>query len=340
MSESTAMTVAAPVSVGGMTQEAYDRQEGFRQDLERNLPQILAVLPKGVRAEVMTSTAMTAALDNPKLLDCSPLSLFRAVLKAATLGLRIGETCDLVPIGAKAECWVRVRGVVDLAVRAGAIRWAREGYVCEGDEFEHEERAEGTHFRHKAISTPESDGSNVTHVYAMVVLRDGTRIFEVWTMARCQEHKRRFAKDTKPGSVWDKHPLPMYAKSVVKAALRFAPLSPEVKGAMAAGDEVEGTFEVISDPSRALASASSALDALALMDGDGGHEDASTAPTMTLAVAEQMQVRGKALKDIKTPRVAEIASWAEGEGNAKLAMACEIVLADREDKASSEAIAA
>ena len=336
MSESTAITVAAPVAVAGISQDQYDRQESFRQDLERNLPQIIAVLPKGVRHEVLTSASMTAALDNPKLLDCSPLSMFRAVLKAATLGLRIGEQCDLVPIGGKVECWVRVRGVVDLAVRAGAIRWAREGYVCAGDEFEHEERAEGTHFRHRALSEPKADASNVTHVYATIVLRDGTRVFEVWSMARCLEHKKRFAKDTKAGSVWDKHPLPMFAKSVVKAALRFAPLSPDVRSAMGAGDEVEGSYEVVGDPAKALASASSALDALALMDGSQDADASRDGSTTTLVDAEAMAVRGKPLRDIKTPRLTEIRAWAVENDNVRLAMSCDIVLAAREDAALSD----
>ncbi|MFK5282528.1 recombinase RecT, partial [Lacticaseibacillus paracasei] len=81
------------------------------------------------------------------------------------------------------------------------------------------------------------------------------------------EHKKRHAKDTKPGSVWDKHPLPMMAKTVVKAALRFAPLSPDVRGVMAEGDDIpEGSMEMVTDPSAALALASGAFDALDAMD--------------------------------------------------------------------------
>lgn len=349
MSETTVVAlVPEPIAVTGISQAQYDRQAAFRDDLERNLPQILAVLPKGVRAEALAAASMTAALDNPKLLDCSPVSMMRAVLKMATLGLRIGETCDLVPIGSKVECWVRVKGVVDLAVRAGAIRWAREGFVCEGDHFEHEERGEGTHFVHRAHATPKADGSNLTHVYAIVVLKDGTRVFEVWSIDRVLEHKKRHAKDTKPGSVWDKHPLPMMAKSVVKAALRFAPLSPDVRGVMAAGDDIgDGTFEVVSDPSRALASMAGAMDALALLD-DG--TDTPAPEPMTLADAEAMTLPGndkawgghggKRLAECKDSLLTSVVAWIgkDAERAAKfaaLAVACEIVMAARQDDDAS-----
>lgn len=341
-----------PLSVSGISQSQFDRQSAFREDLERNMPQILAVLPAGVRGEALAAASMTAALDNPKLLDCSPVSMMRAVLKMATLGLRIGETCDLIPVdsqkhGKRVECWVRVKGVVELAVRAGAIRWAREGYVCTGDQFEHDERDTGTHFVHRANTAPASDGSNLTHVYAIIVLKDGTRVFEVWPIARVLEHKRRFAKDTKPGSVWDKHPLPMMAKSVVKSALRFAPLSPEMRQALSAGDESipDGSMETVDDPTQALALASGALDALAGMDFDDDADDEpEVLPPLTLESARAMILPGKPeafggrggqpLANLSHKKLAAVFKWASPkEEFARLAAACDILLAQPEPAA-------
>ena len=337
------MTLPEPISVSGMKPELFEKHAAFKDELERNLPQIMAVLPQGVRAQAMASATMTAALDNPKLLDCSPISLMRAVLKMATLGLRIGETCDLVPIGAKAECWVRVKGVVELAIRSGAIRWAREGFVCEGDEFEHEERGDGTHFRHKALTTPKLDGSNLTHVYAVLTLPNGGRVFEVWPIARVLEHKAKHAKDTGPGSVWAKHPLPMMAKTVVKAALRFAPLSPELRSAIAAGDDIpEGSFEVIANPETALSNAASALDALEQLGAGAAGPD-----TMTLADAEAMAIPGKTeawgghggqrIGDLKTSLLGSVHQWIDKDPTrqtkfAAVKLAVGIVLDDRADR--------
>lgn len=353
MTESTAVArVPMPVAVAGISQKHYDQMDAFRQDLEHNLPAIRAVLPAGVKAEGLASTALTALMDNPKLLDCTALSLFRAVYKAAALNLRIGETCDIVgPIKGKAECWVRVKGVVDLAKRAGAIQWAREGYVCEGDEFEYEERSEGTHFRHRPAGTPRKDGSNVTHIWAKLVLPSGLAVYEVWPMERCLAHRARFAKDTKPGSAWAEHPLAMMAKSVVKAALRFAPLSPVMLQAISAGDESDALSDTLmaDDPQRALTSG--ALEALDELDADGDGADDAHAP-MTLDEAESTPLPGtssawgghggRPLGTLKDALLSQALRWVRGDAEreakfGRVGLACEIILAAREDAAESQA---
>jgi recombination protein RecT len=253
MSDGTAVMIPEPMAVTGVSQMVYDKQTAFRTELEAAMPQLLAVVPKGVRANALASAALTAALDNPTLLDCEPLSMVRAVYKVAALGLRIGETADLVPTkkGQRqlAECWVRVKGTVELAIRSGAVQFVREGFVVDGDEFEHEERADGTHFRHKSHGTPALDASNVSHVYAIVTLRSGARVYEVWTRERVLSHKAKYAKNTRDTSPWNTHPLGMWAKCVVRAALRFAPLSPEVREAISEGDS---PLPETGDPTEAL----------------------------------------------------------------------------------------
>jgi len=341
VSESTALTIPAPVSLPGIRQDQYDRQEAFRQQLEANLPQIMAALPKGVRAEVMTSVAMTAALDNPALLDCTPLSMFRSVLKMASLGLRHGETCDLVPIKGKAECWVRVRGIVELAMRAGSIKWAKEGFVCEGDTFEFEERAEGTHFRHVPLGTPKHDGSNVTHIYALVTLPNGSRVFEVWTKDRVLAHKAKNVRNIKQDSPWNTHPLAMMAKTVIKQALRFASLSPELRTAIAAGDDVgEGTFEVMptaGDPTKALAAVSGSLDQLERMDTAIIEDDEPTRMTLDQALA--YTVNGKRLAELTDAQLAAVLDSARAKGNAARQLAAEIVIGARADAEATDELA-
>ena len=271
MSEQTAVAIPEPMAITGVSQSVYDKQTAFRTELEAAMPQLLAVVPKGVRANALASAALTAALDNPTLLDCEPLSMVRAVYKVAALGLRIGETADLVPTkkGNRqlAECWVRVKGTVELAIRSGAVQFVREGFVVDGDEFEHEERADGTHFRHKSHGTPALDASNVSHVYAIVTLRSGARVYEVWTRERVLAHKAKYAKNLRDTSPWNTHPLGMWAKCVVRAALRFAPLSPEVRDAINEGDT---PLPETSDPTEALRAGAGLM---ALGAGDAPDDD-------------------------------------------------------------------
>lgn len=343
MSEQTGVMIPEPMAVVGVSQGLYDKQLAFREQLTAAMPQLLAVVPKGVRAQALASAALTAALDNPTLLECEPLSMVRAVYKVAALGLRIGETADLVPTkkGGRqlAECWVRVKGTVELAIRSGAVQFVREGFVVDGDEFEHEERADGTHFRHRSHGTPALDASNVTHVYAIVTLKSGARIYEVWTRERVLAHKQKYAKNLKDTSPWNTHPLGMWAKCVVRAALRFAPLSPEVRDAISEGDTplIEDN-----DPTQAL-QAGAGLLAL----GAGNADDT----ILTLADAEAMVLPGRdgawggkaglPLGDLKDSLLVRVRDWANGDDErrvkfAALATACDIILSAREDDAITQ----
>lgn len=356
----TTALVPQPITAAEVTTADLERQRQFRENLEANMPQLLAVLPKGISGQALAAASMTAALDNPKLLQCSELSLVRAVFKVATLGLRIGETCDLVPIKNKAECWVRVKGVVDLAVRAGSIKWARDGFVCRGDRFEYEERDTGTHFIHEPKSFPFPNGSNVTHIYAQIRLPGNNLVYEVWPMERCLAHKKRYAPNPKPDSAWAQHPLQMMSKSVLKAGLRFARLSPHIRSVIDDGDDVgEGVFEIDNNPVAALEAADGALKQLAAMDA--GAESAGAESTharetdqgnpparrMSLLEAEDLVLPGKPkawagragqrLGALPSSFLSRLPLWIaedpqRAERYADIAVACDIICAARLDE--------
>ena len=338
MSDSTAVMISPePMRVRGVQQEVYDKQVSLREDLEGAMPQLMSVMPRGMKADALVSMVLTCALDNPDLLECEPLSLVRSTFKMAALGLRPGETCDIVPTKKKnrklAECWIRVKGVVQLAIQSRAIQWASVGYIVEGDEWSEDEDGR---VKHRRQGTPKADASNVTHVYARIILQSGVKVDELWSRERILEHRDRYAKNLKyqdgtPNreSPWNKDPLPMWAKTVVKSSLRFAPLSAELRQAIDAGDDLgDGQFAVVegaNDPTAALRAGAGVL---ALGDGDENGE----ADAMTLADAEAFVVRNKALRDIKTTRLGEIREWALTNENARLAAACEIVMSAREDQ--------
>lgn len=295
---STALVLPEPMSVSGVSEEHYKLLGEFRDDMERNLPLIMASMPTGVRAETLVATALLAAQDNIDLLKCEPSSLLRAVLKTAVLGLAIGRTCDIVPTkkGALklAECWIRVKGVADLAMRAGAIRWVKPGFVCEGDPFTYRETESGTKFEHDPIGTPLHNASNITHVYARVYLPDRQLITEVWPLARVFAHRDKYAKGLdNSNSPWKTQLLGMCAKTVVGAALKYARLSAELSAAINEGSEVEGSYEVVNDPTAALQAANKALNALSAgPDKDGVVSDPSDG--LTLETARMVRLPGNA----------------------------------------------
>lgn len=351
MTEALAVMVPETMNVRGISKDDHKLVEEFRLDLEGAMPQLLAVLPKGVRGEAMASMALTCALDNPALLKCEPLSLVRATFKMATLGLRPGETCDIVPTkkGKRdlAECWIRVKGVVDLAVRAKAIQFAKTLPIADGDDWSFEDDV----LRHRPRVSPKQDGSNVTHMAAMIILPSGIKVWELWPRERIIEHRDKHAKNLsyegRPNisSPWHKDPLPMWGKTVLKSLLRYARLSPEVSGAIAEGDDIgDGSFTELpaSDPTLALRSASGTLDALAqLTSGDEPRLDSAiiTEPqAMTLDQAEAVTVKGKTLGSMSDGHLASLHDWATKNDKASLVMACDIVIAARMDAQNSDEV--
>jgi phage RecT family recombinase len=348
MSEATAVMVPEPMAVRGISQDTHDLAQAFRADLEAAMPQLMAVLPKGVRGESMASMALTCALDNPELLSCEPLSLVRATFKMATLGLRPGETCDIVPTkkGNRklAEMWPRVKGIVDLAVRAKAIQYAKTVPIADGDDWSFEDDV----LRHRPRVSPKADGSNVTHMAAMVILPSGVRVWELWARERIIEHRDKYAKNItyegrpNKSSPWIKDPLPMWGKTVLKSLLRYARLSPEVASAIAEGDDIgDGTFTPVAgdDPTAALRGAAGALAALDSVAQLGAGATITEPVRMALSAAEAVTVNGKTLGSLSDEQLALVRDNASAKGKAALLEAADIVISARMDAEASAELA-
>lgn len=98
----------------------------FDHDRAREI--IQPVLPKGVTYEEVYAETAHAVANNPKLLQCLPMSLLRAVGRAAQTGLVIGETVHLVPFkDRKRGVWLcqkitDYKGEIELIVRSGSAK--------------------------------------------------------------------------------------------------------------------------------------------------------------------------------------------------------------------------
>ena len=72
-----------------MTQlvKASDKRGLVRTWFEQALPEIQKAAPKHIDPQRLIRVALTACIQNPKLLDCTRESLMRSLLQAAQLGL-------------------------------------------------------------------------------------------------------------------------------------------------------------------------------------------------------------------------------------------------------------
>lgn len=110
-------------------------------------PTLKQIAPAGFDVKRAMKIAYTAMQVNPKLLSCSPSSIFLALVNAFEVGIEPGgiqQHGALVPVfnskTKKTECqfWIMYRGWADLNRRSGQIKHVYAEVVHENDEFVYE----------------------------------------------------------------------------------------------------------------------------------------------------------------------------------------------------------
>lgn len=219
---------------------AIERQQkqvaSVRQMLERNQGAIMAALPNHMNADRFLRIALTQFQKTPKLLDCTPESFLGAVIQAAQLGLEpdgVTGMAHLIPYGGKVNFQPGFQGLMELARRSGDISQIVPRVVYGGDDFDYSYGLERDNLRHVPAET--NDPGPITHVYCIVRLKDGSSRFEVWPAARIEAHAQRYSqayKAKKKDSPWITHFPQMAMKTLVVAALKYAPKSVELQKAI------------------------------------------------------------------------------------------------------------
>ena len=212
---------------------------------------IRAILPDSMDLRRFVKTTMIALSKNPDLQRCTRESIVRSIIEAASVGLEPTGMLNrawLVPYKNKkkdangreyyedeAQLAIGYEGLIDLSRRSGEVRKVTARVVYEGDEFTvvqgTEERLEHT----PAFLT--EDPLKITHVYCIVTYRDGTTQHEV--MTRTQVDAVRAKAKAKNAMAWTDSYPEMARKTVVRRAMKYLPLTPEVIEAVARDDERE-----------------------------------------------------------------------------------------------------
>lgn len=207
--------------------------ESLRGELEAKRENIFAAAAVHIRPERFIEQVARACIKNPKLLECTRSSLFMSAAQAAALGLEIDSVLGhsyLVPYGNEATLVPGYLGLKELAYRSGLIASVEMGSVQVGDEFDYEKGLK-PYLKHKpsdsaAIGTP-------THVYAIIHTTTGGVIFEVMSWAQVEKHRDKFSKGAnRRDSAWQTNAVAMAQKTVLRKALKLAPLNSEVQSLM------------------------------------------------------------------------------------------------------------
>lgn len=244
-----AVKVGEKVSVPAATQAP---QMTMKDWIARSEKAIAKALPSTITAERFTRMATTAVTMNPDLGACTPASFIGAMLQAAALGLEpntpLGQAY-LIPYpnyktGVKeAQFQIGYRGLIELAHRSGDFKSIEAHVVYENDEFEYELGLEPK-LKHKPAM---KNRGKITWVYAIYKLQSGGYGFEVMSVEDINEHRKKYSKAKSESSPWNKSWDAMAKKTVIKQALKYAPLKSEFVKAMVNEDVTLNFNEELSD---------------------------------------------------------------------------------------------
>jgi recombination protein RecT len=245
--QGTATAPAPPAAI-----EKKRPMETLRDLLWQNKAYFARVLPRQMSADRLLQVTLAAAGRDEKLLDCTPVSILRALMISAQLGLDpsgiLGQAY-LVPFRngktgkTEAQFMVGYRGLIDLARRGGVVVHAEAHVVYERDEFRFVLGVE-PELRH--VPSLEDDRGQPRAAWAIVRLKDSpVPLMEVMPRARIE--KARQTSAARDAAAWRLWWDEMARKTVVKVPLKYVPLSPEAGLALAIEERMEEGVTDVSD---------------------------------------------------------------------------------------------
>lgn len=206
-------------------------------------PEIRKALPEVITPERFTRMALSALNTTPKLKECTQISFLAALMNAAQLGLEpntpLGQAY-LIPYNNKGtqECQFQIgyKGMIDLSYRNPQMQVIQAQAVYEKDEFEYEL---GLH--PKLVHRPAvEDRGEVKLFYGLFKLTNGGFGFEVMSKADMDAHAKEYSKAFDSAfSPWKSNYIGMAKKTVIKQALKYAPLKADFRRALSSDETIK-----------------------------------------------------------------------------------------------------
>lgn len=204
----------------------------------------------GVDPERMTKLALLSVQGNPKLMECTPASIFVALMEAAALKLEptLGHAY-LVPYGKTARCQIGYRGMIELAQRSGLVGAVHADVIYEKDEYD-VQGGSAPHIHHvpftpmlgvDPLNAPDSifEDENLSRgqrvmFYAVVhLLNGGPPAQDIMSILDVEKIRRRAQSYKASTSPWLTDYDAMGQKTVLRRTLwRRVSLSPELSAAI------------------------------------------------------------------------------------------------------------
>lgn len=211
-------------------------------------PEIKKALPEVITPERFTRMALSALNTTPKLKECTQMSFLAALMNAAQLGLEpntpLGQAY-LIPYNnkGKQECQFQIgyKGMIDLSYRNPQMQIIQAQAVYENDEFEYELGLDPKLIHRPAVS----DRGEVKLFYGFFKLVNGGFGFEVMSKNDIDNFAREYSKAFDSSySPWKSNYIGMAKKTVIKQALKFAPLKADFRRALSSDETIKNEISI------------------------------------------------------------------------------------------------
>ncbi len=211
-------------------------------------PEIRRALPSVLTPDRFTRIALSALNNNPKLQQCTPMSFIAALLNSAQLGLEpntpLGQAY-LIPYrnNGVLECQFQIgyKGLIDLAYRTGQTQTIQAQCVYENDEFFYEYGLEP-----KLVHRPVfEDRGEVVYFYGIFRTVNGGYGFSVMSKRDMDGYAKTYSRGYDSAySPWKTNYEEMAKKTVIKQALKYAPIKSDLLRALSTDGSIKKAISV------------------------------------------------------------------------------------------------
>jgi recombination protein RecT len=270
--------------------------------IERMKPEIEKALPSVITPERFTRIVLSTVSKNPALGSCEPRSFLAAMMTSAQLGLEPNTPLGhayLIPYRDNrrnvTECQFQLgyKGMLDLAYRTGEYAEIYAEAVYPNDHFVY---TKGLHRDIQHEPGEHDPNAEPTHYYAVWKLINGGYGFAVMTRDEVLSHAKKTSKSFKSGP-WQTYFDAMAKKTVLKEALKYAPMKTDVARQITADETVKTSIsdDMIDVPSEYVEAGWEVDD-----DPETGVETVPTEPIETVPEASEKDYQAGLETDPKT----------------------------------------
>lgn len=234
MSKENAIQAAQTAQIGKKQLTMQDYIKKMQGEIAKALPSVLT-------PERFTRITLSALSTNAKLAQTTPKSFLGAMMTSAQLGMEpntpLGQAY-LIPYKNHGvlECQFQLgyKGLIDLAYRSGQVSTIQAQTVYANDEFEYELGLEPK-LRHVPAKTNRGEP---IFFYAVFRTKDGGYGYEVMSIDDVRAHAKKYSKSYGNGP-WQTNFEEMAKKTVLKKALKYAPLKTEFVRGLSADETIK-----------------------------------------------------------------------------------------------------